>query len=175
MGNKGIVDIALPGGMELIEDGKQAQHVLCDMLKNVKGLEVFDQAELEFLASHMRAYRVKSGATLFREGDRNSHLSVLIEGRVGVYKEDSNDEVKFFATISPGRIFGEISVIDNLPYSASIIAESDATIITMSRDSFRRCVETRPSIGVRLLTLIAALLCARLRSVSDQLVDFIDV
>ncbi len=175
MGNKGNIDIPLPSGMELLEDGQHAQDALCNMLKPVKGFEVFDRADLEFLARHMKAYRVQAGSTIFREGDRNSYLSVLIEGRVGVYKEDSNDEIKFFATISPGRIFGEISVIDNLPYSASIVAESEATIIIMSREGFRQCVDAKPAIGVRMLDLIAHLLCARLRSVSNQLVDYIDV
>lgn len=175
MENKEILEIPLPGGMELIVDGQEAQSALCDMLVEVKGFEVFTRAELELLIKHMQAYRASSGATIFREGDKNSYLSVLIEGRVGVYKEDSSDNIKFLAAITPGRIFGEISVIDNLPYSASIVAESNVTIITMSRDSFRQFVKEQPEIGVRLLDLVARLLCARLRSVSSQLVDYIDV
>jgi CRP-like cAMP-binding protein len=100
---------------------------------------------------------------------------VLVEGRVCVYKEDSDNEVKLISVIPPGRIFGEISVIDDLPYSASLVAESDAIILLMSRESFRQCIADNSVFGVRLLNLIAHLLCARLRSVSGQLVDYIDV
>jgi len=165
----------LASGMELLADGQLSQDILYDMLKDVKGFDDFKRPELEFLVRHMKAYRVQGGTTIYRERDRDSYLSVLIEGRVGVYKEDSSDEVKYLAAISPGRIFGEISVIDDLPYSASIVAESDAVIVSMSRDGFHQCIEADPIIGVRLLNLIARLLSARLRSVNNQLVDYIDV
>jgi CRP-like cAMP-binding protein len=86
-----------------------------------------------------------------------------------------NSEIKLLSVINPGKIFGEISVIDNLPYSASLIAESDVIIVLMSRESFRQCIDERSIIGVRLLSLIARMLCERLRSSSGQLVDYIDV
>lgn len=175
MQNKELSSIPFPSGMELLEDGQRSQDAICRMLKDVVGFEGFEKADLVFLAKHMKAYRAKAGATIFREGDRNSYLSVLKEGRAGVYKEDSDDKVKFLTTMSPGRIFGEIAAIDNLPSSASVVAESDVVLITMSRESFRKCIYEKPIIGVRLLDHIAHLLCARLRSVSNQLVDYIDV
>jgi CRP/FNR family transcriptional regulator len=175
MQTTGLSSIPFPTGMELLEDGQHSQEALCKMLKDVKGFEEFEQSDLAFLAKHMKAFRAEAGSTIFREGDRNSYLNVLIEGQAGVYKEDSDDKVKFLASMFPSRIFGEISAIDNLPSSASVVAETDAVIITMSRESFRKCIYERPNIGVRLLDHIAHLLCARLRSVSNQLVDYIDV
>lgn len=173
--NRRRSSIPLPSEMELLGDGKAFQDFICAMLKKAKGFENFEQPDLIFLAKHMKAYRALEGTTIFREGDSNSYLCVLIEGRVSVYKEDSNSELKLLTVIPPGRIFGEISVIDNLPCSASLVAESDATIVLMSRESFRRCIDERSIIGVRLLSLIAHLLCARLRSASGQLVEYIDV
>ena len=165
----------LPSELKLLGDGPSFQDTLCSMLMKAKGFEDLEPPELKLLAKHMKAYRVPAGATIFREGDRNSYLSVLVEGRVCVYKEDSDNEVKLISVIPPGRIFGEISVIDDLPYSASLVAESDAIILLMSRESFRQCIADNSVFGVRLLNLIAHLLCARLRSVSGQLVDYIDV
>lgn len=175
MENRRIVEVPLPGDKELLVDGQHDHDTLCNMLKDVKGFEVFERPDLEFLSKHMQANRVRAGSTIYFEGDRNSYLSILIDGSASVYKQDSDDNIKYLASLSPGRIFGEISVIDNLPYSASIVAESDATIVTISRENFRQCVAANPIIGVHLLDLIARLLCARLRSVSNQLVDYIDV
>lgn len=175
MENKRLASVPLPGDMELLGDGPSFQGTICTMLIEAKGFEDFSQPDLVFLAKHMKAYRVPEGATIFREGERNSYLCVLIEGRVCVYKEDRDSEVKLLTVIPPGRIFGEISVIDNFPYSASIVAETDTIFLLMSRESFRRCIDDKPVLGVRLLSLIARLLCARLRSASGQLVDYIDV
>lgn len=175
MHNTVLSTIPFPTGMELLEDGQVSQDSICRMLKGVKGFEEFDPSELVFLAKQMKAYRAQAGTTIFREWDKNTYLSVLIEGRVGVYKEDSDDKVKFLASMTQGRIFGEIATVDNRPSSASIVAESDVVIVTMSRENFRRCIYEKPLVGVRLLDLIAHLLSTRLRSVSNQLVDYIDV
>ena len=175
MENKRLTSVPLPGNMELLGDGAAFQDNIRTMLLDAKGFDDFSQPDLVFLAKHMKAYRVPEGTTIFREGERNSYLCVLIEGRVCVYKEDRDNEIKLLTVIPPGRIFGEISIIDNFPYSASIIAETEATFLLMSRESFRQCIDDKPVLGVRLLSLIARLLCARLRSASGQLVDYIDV
>lgn len=174
MESKHFFSLPLPSAMELLGDGPSFQDTLCDMLTKVKGFEDFKQPDLTYLAKHMKAYRVPKGGTIFLEGDRNSYLSALIEGHVSVYKEDSNDAIKLLSVIPPGTIFGEISVIDDLPYSASLVAESDAIILLMSRESFRQCIDDNSVIGVRLLNLVARLLCMRLRSTSGQLVDYIN-
>jgi CRP-like cAMP-binding protein len=173
MENKRVFAVPLPGALELLGDGPSFQDTLCGMLRKVKGFEDFGQPELASITRHMKAYRVPEGATISLEGDRNSHFSALIEGRICVYKEDSNNAVKLLSVISPGRIFGEISVIDDHPYSASLVAESDAIIMRMTQESFRQCVNENSAIGVRLLNLVAQLLCGRLRSASGQLVDYI--
>ena len=174
MEDKRLVSVPLPSDMELLGEGTSFQETICDMLREAKGFENFTQPDIVFLAKHMKAYRVPEGVTIFREGERNSYLCVLIEGHVGVYKEDSDNEVKLLTTIQPGRIFGEISIIDNFPYSASIVAETEAVFLLMSREGFRECVDGRPVLGVRLLSVIASLLCARLRSASGQLVEYLD-
>jgi len=175
MENKRLSSEPLPSDMELLGEGKAFQDTICGMLMDAKGFEEFEPEDLTYLARHMKAYRVGEGTTIFREGDQNSYLCVLIEGRVCVYKEDHDNENKLLSTIPPGRIFGEISVLDNFPYSASVIAESDAVFLLMSREGFRQCIDNKPVLGVRLLSLIACLLCARLRSASGQLIAFIDV
>lgn len=174
MENRRLASVPLQGDMELLGDGTSFHDTICTMLREAKGFEDFAQPDIVFLARHMKAYRVPEGATIFREGERNSYLCVLIEGRVGVYKEDRDNEIKLLTIIPPGRIFGEISVIDNFPYSASIVAETGATFLLMSREGLRQCIDDRPVLGVRLLSLIARLLCARLRSASGQLVDYLD-
>lgn len=163
-----------PYHKELLGEGPAFQDTLHDMLKKTKDFADLEPPELAFFARHMNAYRVPAGEAIVREGDKNSYFSILVEGRIAVYKENSDDEVKLLNFIPTGKIFGEISVIDNLPYSASLIAESDVIILTMSREAFHQCINENPVFGVRLLNLVARLLCARLRKASDRLVDYID-
>jgi CRP/FNR family transcriptional regulator, cyclic AMP receptor protein len=163
-----------PHSKELLGEGPSFQDTLCTMLKQAHGFEDLGPSELAFFAQHMKAYHVPAGEALVREGERNSYLGVLVEGRIAVYKEDSDDKVKLLNIIPQGKIIGEISVIDNLPYSASLIAETDVTILTMSRESFYQCINDNPAFGVRLLIDVSRLLCARLRNASNRLADYMD-
>jgi len=175
MEQKRLHSIPLPDNLEQIGDGPSFHDTMCNMLGQAKSFENFVHADIEILAKHMKAYRVPAGATIFREGERNSYLCVLIDGRVNVYKEGSDSSIKWLTTIPPGRIFGEISLIDDFPYSASIVAETESIFLLMSRENFRNCVDDNPVLGVRLLRLVARMLSARLRATSGQLVDFIDL
>lgn len=175
MKNTQLLTIPLPTHLEPLGEGALFQDTIYNMLTKVQGFEIFEQYELMFLAKHMKVYRVPAGMTIFQERDKNSHLGILIEGQICVYKEDTEDANKLFGFVTEGRIFGEISLIDDLPYSASLVTESDSTILLMSRVSFRQCIADNSIIGVRLLKVIARLLCARLRSTSCQLADYIDV
>lgn len=172
MENKRLLSDTLPSDLELLGDGHSFQDTISAMLMEAKGFEHFVQPDLLFLARHMSAYRVRKGITISREGDQNCYLCVLITGRICVYKQDQDREGKLLGTITPGKIFGEISIIDNLPHSATLVAESDVIFLLMSRESFRQCTEDQPVLGVRLLALIARLLCARLRSASGQLAEY---
>ena len=173
MDNKRIRSAPLSDNLELLGDGLSFRDNLCSMLEQAKCFDDFPHAGIEALARHMKAYRVPGGATIFREGERNSYLCVLIEGRVNVYKEDGSGANKLLTTIRPGSIFGEISLIDDFPYSASVTAVTEARIMLMSRENFRKCIDDDPVLGVRLLRLIARILSARLRATSGQLVDYI--
>lgn len=175
MGNKVAFSVPMQGKKEVLGEGPNFHEAICSMLQTAKVFEDFKKPECGYLAKHMRAYQVPAGSTIYHEGDKGGYFSVLIEGRISVYKEDSDSQVKFLNTIPPGSIFGEISAIDNRPTSASLVAETDVVIVDMSRDSFQQCVNENPTFGVQLLNLVARILCARLRSVSGRLVDYIDV
>ncbi len=175
MGNKAAFSVPMQSKKNVLGEGPAFHEAICSMLQAAKAFEGFEKPELMYLAKHMRAYQVPAGGTIYHEGERVGYFSVLIEGRISVYKEDSDDQVKFLNAIPPGGIFGEISVIDNRPTSASLVAESDVVIVDMSRESFQQCVNENPTFGVHLLNLVARILCARLRSASGRLVDYIDV
>lgn len=175
MGNKAAFSVPMQGKKEVLGEGPTFHEAICSMLQTSKVFQGFEKPECGYLARHMRAYQVPAGGTIYHEGERGGYFSVLIEGRISVYKEDTDNQVKFLNVIHPGSIFGEISVIDGRPISASLVAETDVVIVDMNAESFRQCVNENPAIGVHLLNVVATILCARLRSVSGRLVDYIDV
>lgn len=72
-----------------------------------------------------------AGATVVREGDPGDALCVITEGSVDVYQND-----RVVAHLAAGDYFGEISLIDGGPRSATVVAVDEVVVLTLSSADF---------------------------------------
>lgn len=103
----------------------------------------------------------KPGETLLHEGRRAGVLYVLIEGEVEILKRD----VQINVVSEPGSIFGEISVLLNVPHMATVKATKPSRLHVV--DKARRLLEGNADVSFH----VARLLAQRLRLVTTYLVD----
>ena len=94
MDNRRLQSTSLSDTLELIGEGPSFKSTLHTMLADAMCFNKFSSEDIDVLTDHMEAYHVPARTTVFHEGERNSYLSVLIEGRIGVYKEDEHRERK---------------------------------------------------------------------------------
>ncbi|MEJ2200418.1 MAG: cyclic nucleotide-binding domain-containing protein [Desulfuromonadaceae bacterium] len=145
-----------------------------EMLERIPWLADLSWQELETLARYFKVSRATKGITIFREGDRDSYLGLIAEGRVQVIKRDDHQQAKILAILGPGKVFGEMMLIDGEPRSATIVAAEPATLLLFSRDSLDTLIEEFPRLAAKFLCKLCALLSQRLRRTSGQLVDLIE-
>jgi CRP-like cAMP-binding protein len=157
--------------LELLGEGSSFQDQLFDMVADATMFSQFSGAEIRQLVKYMHAYMAPAGAFIFREGAACSGMGLLVSGSIEVSKEDSSGVTKAIATILPGRTFGEMSVLDGLPYSATARAKKDCVVAILTRHNFRTLVDSHAGMGVKLLWELARLTSLRLRQTSGQLVD----
>lgn len=131
-------------------------------------------AQTVTFARYVDAFEAKRGVEVFRQGDRGHYLCLLVEGRVEIAKQDSSGGMKTLATIGPGKTFGEMSLIDGEPRSATAIALDDSKVVILTEENFRRLAYRHPRLGVALLMKLATLMSQRLRRTSIMLVDFLE-
>lgn len=91
---------------------------------------------------------------IFAEGQVGQEMYILQRGQVKISKVVGDKEV-LLAILKPGDIFGEMSLIENKPRSASADAYEDAVLLAVNRANFQRMVTTQPQIITRLTTLLA--------------------
>jgi CRP-like cAMP-binding protein len=102
-----------------------------------------------------------AGTDFIHEGGKTGHLFVLIEGKVEVVKGDS-----LVAVIdAPGAVFGEMSVLLDLPHSAKVRAASDTLLYEF--DDAASFLREQPAVAL----LIAQLLAQRLHVATSYLAD----
>ncbi len=124
-----------------------------DLLRSVSifgDLDATSVAALERLAD-VREYR--DGATVVSQEDAGDALFVLVSGKVKVVLYgDSGREIILSIFKTPGDFFGEMSLLDNEPRSASVIAAERSRLLVLSRKDFQAHIESHPRTALRVLT-----------------------
>ena len=78
------------------------------------------------------------------------------------------------AEIDSGKAFGEMSLIDGEPRSASAKAAEATTVLTIDKHSFIRLIDEHPRLGVKLIVKLARRISRALRQTNIRLVEFLD-
>lgn len=173
MKNRRLVSPTLPPQLELIGNGPSFTRAMRTAFENAVLFDSFTAADNQSISTYMHAYRVHAGATIFAEGEPNGHLCVLAEGLVGVYGRDALGNLNRIKTMQSGEIFGKTALIEEYPYSVSLVAETKCVLLIMSRENFRRCVDLNPALGMRILLKIAQRLNRRLRHPPEILAGYV--
>lgn len=88
------------------------------------------------MIQHGQKKTYPAGTLIFAQGEYGDTAFLIERGRVGVFRTDDGEERRI-AALGPGEIFGEMSIIDNSPRSASVRTQSATEVIVISRDYFQ--------------------------------------
>lgn len=104
------------------------------------------------------ARSIEPGEVLAEEGGSDSAMYVMVMGKVRV--TSNNREL---ATLGAGQHFGEISLLDEQPRSATVTSTSPGSVIIIRREAFQDFCQREPNLGNHVLTRLATSLADRLR------------
>jgi CRP/FNR family transcriptional regulator, cyclic AMP receptor protein len=121
-----------------------------DALGRVPLFADLPRRDLVRLAEAAQIVSFRPGAPVIREGDLGATLFVIVEGAARVSRGGRK-----LATLAPGDFFGEVSLLDGGPRTASVTAETPLTVVRLFRGPFYRLVQAEPAIGVKVLTELA--------------------
>lgn len=122
-------------------------------------------ARLEQGAVH-RKY--PKNTVLFLEGDDSGQLFIIESGVVCVHTDDSEGRQLVLNYMGAGEYFGELSLIDNKPRSASVTTCEECHLLCISRESFRSMLIEHPQVYDILLEHLAARIRLLTGSVKDM-------
>lgn len=123
-----------------------------------------DEAALRFLGGLAREEQYPAGGVIVREGERGDRVYFVRSGRVRVVKVPAVQLAEF----GPGDFFGEMSLVESVPRSASVIAAEPTCVFTLKGMDFYRLYRERPDqYGIVMLN-IARDLARRLRRLDED-------
>ena len=91
------------------------------------------------IGGELQSVEVESGAVVVRQGGPADKFFIVVDGELEVEREEDGATTKV-ATLGPGRLFGEISILRDTPRTATIKATRPSKLLVMERDEFRDVV-----------------------------------
>jgi CRP/FNR family cyclic AMP-dependent transcriptional regulator len=164
---------AEPEALELLGDGTGYRDQLCSMIERAPMFSDLSRGEVQMMASYLRAYLAKKDAIIFKEGEKGMFMCIVVDGRVDILKETQERARKKVATVRPGKSLGEMSLLDELPYSATAVAREDTTLLMLTKLNFEKLGAEQPMLCNVLLRQMARLMSLRLRQTTGILLDYL--
>jgi len=127
-----------------------AGHMVASSLKNVPMLAGVPDDKLATVAKLFELRVVETGETVFREGDAGDAFYILTKGRLVVTTVDQNGQYVELSRLKAGQSFGEISLVDDQPRTATITALEEGTLFALSRAQFGKFLELVPSLAEKI-------------------------
>ncbi len=116
-------------------------------------LDAAGQADLE---SRFTRRNVAAGEPVFWFGDAGDTLYVIDSGQAEVTAPDIEGRHVLLDALGPGEIFGELSMLDGGPRSATVRALTDCSLIGLHRDAFHAFLRARPDVAIDVLQVLGA-------------------
>jgi uncharacterized membrane protein len=120
-------------------------------LAEVPLFQALDAAERATLAAEVETVRVAAGKLLFAYGDPGDSLYVVRAGEVEIFNKNDTGERIVLETARRGDFFGEISLLDGGPRTASAVATQDLEAVVVDRASLEGFLRQHPAAAMDLL------------------------
>jgi CRP-like cAMP-binding protein len=117
-----------------------------------------------------------AGSILCHEGEMGNQCFLVASGQVSVSKliDPDEDAEKIVASLKEGDLIGEMTLIEEMPRSATVSATTDVRVFVISREAFRDLLVSNPDGAVKLLLGIISTLSGRLRRSTTELIALYD-
>ncbi len=106
-------------------------------LRRVPLFSSLSESQIDLLAAGSVRRNYPKSRTIVSEGEPSTSLYILLSGRAKVQRSDSEGKEVILAVLGSGEFFGEMSLIDDAPRSASVITIESCDFMSVNKDSFK--------------------------------------
>lgn len=136
-----------------------------DVLKRVPLFSDLSEAEVSRFADVTREREYPKNSVILFEDDPGDALYIVSTGQVKVVLIGEDGREVILSVLGDGDFFGEMSLIDDEPRSAHVIAMKDSQLLVLRRDDFQSRLEEQPKIALKLLRVLVQ----RLRRADEKI------
>lgn len=126
-----------------------------DLLRNIPLFELLDENEIYALAQQLDQKHFWAGQMIFNEGDPGGTMFIVHSGKVELFTTDEADERILLSFMNRGELFGEFSLLDNEPRSASAKALEDTMLFVIDRHDLEMLFQSHQHAAFDLMAMLS--------------------
>ena len=130
--------------------GRISQDVRIERLEEVNLLAGCSRRQLRAIARVSEVIEVPAGSVLARAGDPGEEFFLILDGHAHV-----EVSARKRSRLGPGQYFGEMSLLDGGPRSASVVAETPLRLLVIKRRNFSTLLREAPELAQNLMTTLS--------------------
>ncbi|MFZ8910542.1 MAG: Crp/Fnr family transcriptional regulator [Candidatus Nanopelagicales bacterium] len=140
-----------------------------DALMQAPLFSALDAEAAAALRASMTEKRVPRSGIIFSEGEPGDRMYVVLDGKVKLGQTSPDGRESLLAVLGPGEVFGELSLFDPGPRTATATAITDTVVVGLGHGDLRPWLTGRPEVAEALLQALAQ----RLRRTNEALADLV--
>jgi CRP/FNR family cyclic AMP-dependent transcriptional regulator len=106
--------------------------------------------DLRLIRKALEEVDVPSGRLLCEQGTIGREFFLIVEGQASVKRNNRK-----IATLGPSQYFGELALLDRRPRSASVISDTDMTLLVLGQRQFNGVLDSVPALSRKMLAAMA--------------------
>jgi CRP/FNR family transcriptional regulator len=126
-----------------------------DVIAQVPLFSDLTQREQQILSANCREREYPAGAALLRQGETGVGLFIITSGKVQVSQQGPDGSVRDLGAFDRGSVLGEMSLLDDLPRTASVVALEPTRALVIPVWDFRAALRESPDIAIKLLGVLS--------------------
>jgi len=148
------------------------------LLKKISLFQDLNDKEIKQVLQIALPRNFPTGSMIIREGEAGDSMFIMCEGEVEITKrlglvldeETPNERIIIRLKAEEGVCFGEMSLLENEPRSATVTALTECLLLEMGREDFMRLIRQNSDMGCKVLLRLAQLLSRYLRKTNQDMV-----
>lgn len=146
---------------------------LTEFLQKVDVFSLLTSEEIDKIVDYLKYIEIGRGEKLFKEGDEGNELYIVKSGRAVISIRLADGKEREIAEFKSGDFFGEMSIFESAPRSATCCIKEKSCLLTMQEGGFFQLIKHFPDIAIKIMYRMLNITTQRLRNTGEFLTDMV--
>ena len=144
--------------------------MVIDYLRNNLFFEGLTDGDLDQVSRVCSLEEFPKEERIFSEGESGDKFYIIVSGGVRIEKRIPKVGPETLRKLKPGEAFGEMALVEEMPRSASAIADEDSRLVSIGKSDLDRLFGENHSVALKMLTAFCKTMSSRLRESSERMI-----